>query len=133
MPRVMLQSLNESTTVMAIGTSTTPMNSSSAGALSRYGARLLMWGAYRHVFRAPRQAQRRPFPRRHVAGVLAHDDERAGRRFDLIEPVRALEHARAHRAGKSGVSAVEHEGNLLRSYRRACLAGRNARGKRPAG
>src|ERR1700730_15007300 len=60
----------------------------------------------RHVFGAPDQAHRRALARHHVAGILADDDERAGRRVDLIKPMGALEHARTHGTGKARAAPV---------------------------
>ena len=55
------------------------------------------------------------FGRHRLAGVLADHGHQAARRVDLIEPVVALEDARAHLAGKAG----RRERDLLRPHRGA--------------
>ena len=85
-------------------------NSSSAGQAEEVGRATSHGDALAHA-----RVHRLTLGRHRLAGVLADHGDQAGGRLDLIEPVVALEDARAHLAGETG----GREPDLLRPHRRA--------------
>ena len=131
---------------MAIGISTMPTNSSSAGARQQVGRQLPALPArasaargglraharpprrralQRHVLGAPGEAHRLALGRRRLARVLADHGDEPGGRVDLVEPVVALEDAGLDACRQTRVGGRGGKRDPLGPHRRRASAPRH--------